>query len=234
MKWECLEEKEEEILAYAKKHNLSKFIATILLKKGFQNEEKIHSFLNPTINHLKNPYLFEEMNQAVRKILEYRKYKKKVFIYGDYDVDGITSTAFLTIILRKIGMNIEYYIPNRLDEGYGLNQQALKEIKKMGGELIITVDIGINSDRELEYAKENNIEIIVTDHHKEVKKENIEIKINPKISEKYPFKYLSGVGVALKLAQGIYMELGLELDKLYEYLDIVMLGTVADVVPLVV
>jgi len=233
MKWEYLEMKEEEILSYAKKNNLSKFMATMLLKKGFNDEKAMQNYLNSNIDHLNDPYLFEEMEEAVNKILKYREEKKKVFIYGDYDVDGITATAFLTIILRKIGMDIDYYIPSRLDEGYGLNNKAIKEIQKMDGELIITVDIGVNSDKELQYAKENNIEVIITDHHKEVKDEKINIKINPKTSENYPFKYLSGVGVALKLAQGIYMKLGLELEGLYEYLDVVMLGTVADVVPLV-
>jgi len=171
--------------------------------------------------------------QAVEKILEKANKKERIFIYGDYDVDGITSAAFLTIALRAIGFDVDYYIPNRMEEGYGLNKKAIENIKRRKGKLIVTVDVGINSIEEVEYAQKNGIEIIVTDHHKAI--ENIEgkvITINPKTSEGYNFKFLSGAGVALKVAAAIYQRKNCDLDILYKYLDIVMIGTVADVVPM--
>ena len=182
----------------------------------------------------RNPFGFERMNEAIDKILKIRANNETLYIYGDYDVDGITATAFLTLVFRRVGINVKYYIPNRMDEGYGLNKRALKEIYSNQGKLVITVDTGVNSMEEIIYARERGIDIIITDHHKLVEEEDKEIlTINPKLSLDYPFKLLSGAGVALKLAQALYMRLEETLDKLYEYIDIIMIGTVADVVPMI-
>lgn len=233
MRWEYRNQNTTKIKNIAAKYNLMPETARILLNRGVETEEHIGSFLDAKLEDMRDPYLFEEMEQAVEKILEKANKKERIFIYGDYDVDGITSAAFLTIALRAIGFDVDYYIPNRMEEGYGLNKKAIENIKRRKGKLIVTVDVGINSIEEVEYAQKNGIEIIVTDHHKAI--ENIEgkvITINPKTSEGYNFKFLSGAGVALKVAAAIYQRKNCDLDILYKYLDIVMIGTVADVVPM--
>jgi single-stranded-DNA-specific exonuclease len=233
MRWEYRDQNTTKIKNIAAKYNLMPETARILLNRGIETEEQIVKFLEAKIDDMRDPYLFEEMENAVKKILEKADKNEKIFVYGDYDVDGITSAAFLTIALRAIGFDVDYYIPNRMEEGYGLNKKAIENIKKRQGKLIVTVDVGINSIDEVEYAEKNGIEIIVTDHHKAI--ENIEgrvITINPKTSEGYNFKFLSGAGVALKVASAIYQKINFDLDILYKYLDIVMIGTVADVVPM--
>ncbi len=233
MRWEYRNQDKTKIKELAMKYDLMPHTVRILLNRGMDTQEKIEEFLNPSIDKMRNPYFFEDMDKAVEKILEKADKNEKIFVYGDYDVDGITSAAFLTIALRNIDVDIEYYIPNRMEEGYGLNKKAIESIKQKGGKLIITVDVGINSIDELDYANSNGIEIIVTDHHKAI--ENTEgkvITINPKTSSTYNFKYLSGAGVALKVAEAIYKNKKADLKVLYDYLDIVMIGTVADVVPM--
>lgn len=191
-------------------------------------------FLDCNFLKFRDPYRFERMEEAIGKIIEAKEKDKKIFIYGDYDVDGITATAFLTIIFRKLGINVDYYIPNRMDNGYGLNREAIDVMYKNGGKLIITVDTGVNSLEEIRYARDLGMDLIITDHHKLVEEDDDNVLIiNPKLSSIYEFKFLSGAGVALKLAQALYIKLGIELDKLYDYIDIVMIGTVADVVPMI-
>ena len=175
------------------------------------------------------------MEEVVDRILQARNNKEKVIIYGDYDVDGISGTAYLVIILRKLGMNVDYYIPNRAHEGVGINKNFLKYLIKRNTRLIITVDTSISTSEEILMLKSNNIDIIITDHHRPVN--NIAefnlLTVNPKISKKYPNKNLSGSGVAFKLATAIYEKLGMSKKIIFEYIDIVMIGTVADVVPMI-
>ena len=218
-----------------KKWGTSKLLTTILIKKGLFNRKKREEFLNPDISNFRNPFEFEMMEEVVKRIINARKRKEKVFIYGDYDVDGITATMFLVLVFRQIGIDTEYYIPSRMDEGYGVDKKTIDIIKKASGKLIVTVDTGVNSKEDVEYARNLGIDIIVTDHHKSVKERVDEgvLSINPKLSEKYQFKYLSGAGVALKVAQAVYMKLNENMHKLYAYMDIVMIGTVADVVPMI-
>lgn len=234
MKWEYNNQDMEKVKKMSKEYKLPQDIVKILLKRDIDTLDKINDFLYPDIKKMVNPYFFENMEEAVEKIIQSKNRKEKIFVYGDYDVDGITAAAFLTIAFRKIGIDIDYYIPNRLEEGYGLNKKAIDIIKNRGGKLIITVDVGINSIEEVRYAKKQGIDIIITDHHKAI--ENTEesvLTINPKLSTNYKFKYLSGAGVALKLAEALYIKQNNDVEFLYEYLDIVMIGTVADVVPMI-
>ena len=138
-------------------------------------------------------------------------------------------------VFSEIGIDVDYYIPNRMEEGYGLDKKAIDFMKKRNCKLVITVDTGVNSIEDVKYAESLGIEVIVTDHHKSTKdKEDEELLLlNPKLSDTYEFKYLSGAGVALKVAQGVYEKLNADMGKLYQYMDIVMIGTVADVVPMV-
>ena len=234
MVWEYKEIDNYSIENIARTCGLSSNVVKLLIKRGIDTIEKIKDFMDPNISKMRDPFKFEQMEEAITLILEKREANEKVVIYGDYDVDGITAAAFMTIALRNIGVNTEYYIPNRLQEGYGLNKKAIDIIKKRNGKLIITVDVGINSKDEIKYAKEQGISIIVTDHHKMLSEpEEDLIMINPKVTKSYEFNALAGAGVALKLAEAIYKKLNISLSELYKYLDIVMLGTVADVVPMV-
>lgn len=234
MVWEYKETENYNVENIARTCGLSSNVANILIKRGLDSEEKIRDFINPDISKMRDPFKFEQMEEVVTLILKKRESDEKVVIYGDYDVDGITSAAFMTLILRNIGVDTEYYIPNRLQEGYGLNKKAIDVIKRKNGKLIITVDVGINSKDEIKYAKEQGVAIIVTDHHKMLSEPEEDIvMINPKVTRSYEFTSLAGAGVALKLAEAIYLKLGISLSEVYKYLDIVMLGTVADVVPMV-
>lgn len=235
MQWEykslsksLIEEKAKEL----KKDNL---LTALLLNRGFSNEESANEFIDPKLIGFRDPFKFEKMEEIVNIILERRKNNNKIFIYGDYDVDGITAAVFLVKTLGAIGIDVECYIPNRMEEGYGLDKKAIDFMYKANCTLVITVDTGVNSLEDVKYAEKLGMRVIVTDHHKSTKDKEDEdlLLLNPKLSTSYEFKYLSGAGVALKVAQAIYMKLNKPLDILYQYLDIVMIGTVADVVPMI-
>lgn len=235
MEWEYTEIPKKLIEKTAKIWGVSSFLATLLLKKGFTQEQCVKDFLHPSFNNLENPFDFEMMEMVVKKIIDLKMKGEKIFIYGDYDVDGITAATFLVLVFRELGMNVEYYIPNRLEEGYGLNGLTIDYIHQKGGKLIITVDTGVNSSFDINYAKSLGIDIIVTDHHKTIKSEidSSILYINPKLSSKYDFKYLAGAGVAFKVAQALFLTLNEDMEKLYKFLDIIMIGTVGDVVPMI-
>ena len=212
----------------------SKILTRLLLNKNLAEKKDVERFLNPSLDQLRNPFDFERMEEAVEKIIKCRENNQRIYIYGDYDVDGITAASFLVLVFREIGIDTRYYIPSRMEENYGLDKRTIDFIDEREGKLVITVDTGANSIEDIRYAQSIGIDVIVTDHHKSTKEKSDEeyILINPKLSENYKFKYLSGAGVALKLAQGVYRKLGISEERLYKYLDIVMIGTVADVVPM--
>lgn len=212
----------------------SKILTRLLLNKNLVEKKDVERFINPCLEQLRNPFDFERMEEAVEKIIKLREKKQRIYIYGDYDVDGITAASFLVLVMREIGIDTRYYIPSRMEENYGLDKKTIDFIDERDGKMVITVDTGANSIEDIRYAQSLGIEVIVTDHHKSTKEKFDEeyILINPKLSENYKFKYLSGAGVALKLAQGIYRKLKISEERLYKYLDIVMIGTVADVVPM--
>lgn len=234
-KWEYCEADEEKVRETMRKNDISELVAKILLNRGIEEHEKIQKFLHPKIDDLNAPFLLNDIEIAVNRIIEANEKKEKVTVYGDYDVDGITSIAVLKKFLTELGMNVEYYLPSRLEEGYGLNNEALKKIHDRGTDLIITVDCGISAYDEIEYAKSLEMEVIVTDHHEcpEKMPDTIAV-IDPKRKDNtYPFNSLAGVGVTFKLIQAISLRLGLDRKRYLKYLDIVCLGTVADIVPLI-
>jgi single-stranded-DNA-specific exonuclease len=192
----------------------------------------VDMFLSPALEGLHDPFVLEGVNEACEKILYAIENNKRISIFGDFDVDGIASTALLLIVLRKLGGDVDFYIPHRLEDGYGLNKSGISELKKKGTDLIITVDCGINGSEEIEYAHELGIEVIVTDHHLPEKENPAEIKIDPHLSASYPYKELAGVGVAFKLCHGLTKLCDLSENFLFWNLDLVALGTVADVMPL--
>ena len=234
-KWEYIGVDDEKVKDIAFNHNISEIIARVLLNRGICEAEEIDKFLHPKLENLHDPFLLNDMEIAVDKIIECMNKKEKITIYGDYDVDGITSIATLSKFLTELGVENDYYLPNRLDEGYGLNNNALDKIATGGTKLLITVDCGISAYEEIEYAKKLGLEVIVTDHHECPEKipEALAV-IDPKREDStYPFSSLAGVGVTFKLIHAISIKLSLDRKRYLKYLDIVCLGTVADIVPLV-
>lgn len=234
-KWEYNEVDENKVLEISKKYGISELLATILVGRNIVEDEKIKVFLNPSRNDFYDPFLMPDMEIATNRIIKAIENKEKMVIYGDYDVDGITSISVLKQFLEDRGTEVGYHIPNRLDEGYGLNKDAIDEIYKAGYRLMITVDCGISGIEEVEYANSLGIETIVTDHHEPLDElPNAIAVIDAKIkTNKYPCNQLAGVGVVFKLTQALGIKLNLEEKEYLKYLDLVCIGTISDIVPLV-
>lgn len=233
-KWQIYETDEVEIDKISQKYNLNKLLASILINRDIK-EEDIEVFLNPTRKNFHDPFLMPDMEIAVQRIIKAIENKEKIIIYGDYDVDGITSITVLKSFLEDRGMKVDQYIPNRLEEGYGLNKPAIDEIAKNKYDLMITVDCGISGIEEIEYANSLRIETIVTDHHEVGDKipNAIAVVDAKRKDNQYPCRDLAGVGVVFKLIQALGINLGLEEKEYLKYLDIVCVGTISDIVPLV-
>lgn len=234
-KWELYDTNYELVKKIQKENNISEILATILVNRNIIDNDEIKVFLNPTRNDFHDPYLMPDMEKAVQRIMQAIDKNEKVMIYGDYDVDGITSITVLTRFLKERGLDVSSYIPNRLDEGYGLNREAIKNIADEGYKLIITVDCGISGTEEVDYAYSLGMEVIVTDHHEplDILPKALAVIDCKRKDSKYPFSSLAGVGVAFKLAQAIGIKLNLDEKEYLKYLDIVCIGTISDIVPLV-
>ena len=234
-KWQLNEVNDELTYKIADEFNISKILASIIANKGLKDSNEIEVFLHPRRGDFHNPFLMPDMDKAVYRILQAIENKEKVAIYGDYDVDGITSSTVLHRFLKERGLDTDIYIPNRLYEGYGLNQKEIEEIAKTKHTLIITVDCGITGYDEIEYAKTFGIDTVITDHHEPpVKLPNAIAVVDCKRKDnKYPFNGLAGVGVAFKLIQALGIKLNLTEESYLKYLDIVCVGTISDIVPLV-
>ena len=226
----------------AYKHNMPKPVAELMLKKGISSPDDIENFFNGSLKSLRNPFEISDMEKAAERIAKAVMNHERICIYGDYDVDGITATALLYIFLMQCGANVSYYIPNRLEEGYGLNKEAVKEIAARKTNLIITVDCGISAVQEVLDASIHGMDIIITDHHQPSKELPVAAYaiINPmREDDTYPNKTLAGVGVAFKTVMALrfvlkkYDFFKQEVPNIRNLLDIVTLGTIADVMPLV-
>lgn len=234
-KWQIYETDENKIQEIEEKYLINKLLATILVNRNITKKEDIRLFLEPTRADFHNPFLITDMEKAVERIIKAIEKQEKVTIYGDYDVDGITSITVLKSFLQDRGLAVESYIPNRLEEGYGLNKQAIEKIAASGCQLMITVDCGISAIEEINYANSLGIETIVTDHHEpgnELPKA-LAVIDNKRKDSTYPFRELAGVGVVFKVIQAIGMKLELKEEEYLKYLDIVCVGTISDIVPLV-
>lgn len=224
----------------AKSLQISPITAQILVNRGIENETEANLFLNCTLFDLPSPYLMKGMDRAVERIKKALENNERIAIYGDYDVDGVTSTALLYSFLKVLKANVTYYNPDRLKEGYGINIDAVKKLAEQGVSLIISGDCGITAVKEIEQAKELGVEFIVTDHHQPPQELPRAVSIlNPKLSEcKYPGKEIVGVGVIFNLVIALRRALRDEgffkngEPNLGDYLDLVALGTVADCAPL--
>lgn len=234
-KWEICKENKNDIDKISKENGLSNLISSILASRGIIEKEKVREFLNPTRDDFHNPFLMPDMEKAVDRILKAIQTQEKAIIYGDYDVDGITSITVLKKFLKERNLQVGEYIPNRLNEGYGLNKEAVKKIAEQGYKLIITVDCGVSCIEEIKYATELGLEIIVTDHHEPAEElpKCLAIVNAKRKDSQYPFNQLAGVGVVFKLIQAISIKLNLDNKEYLKYLDIVCVGTISDIVPLV-
>lgn len=231
--WRLKENDEDKIASIANKYGVNNIVAQRLVEYNLKDEE-IKVFLNPTRKDFHNPFLLPDMEQAIERIIKAINNKEKIIVYGDYDADGITSTTIIKRYMKDRGIEIGTYIPNRLDEGYGLNETAIKEIANEGYNLIITVDCGITAIKETLLAKELGMDIIITDHH-EVPEElpNAVAVIDAKRKDSnYPFKELAGCGVAFKLIQALSIKLNIAENEWLKYIDIACIGTISDIVPL--
>lgn len=233
-RWVYLDKNTDEniVYAYRKLLNISPLVARVLVNRGITDAGDAKAFIERSAQSLHSPFLIKDMDKAVERINNAIAQKEKITIYGDYDVDGITSTAIMVSFLKKKGALVDAYIPDRQNEGYGVNCEAIEKIVEKGTKLIITVDTGITAGEEVEFAKKLGADIIITDHHecKDIVPDAVAV-INPKRTDcTYPFKELAGVGVAFKLICALSEEDATKI--LDEYSDIVALGTIADVVSL--
>ena len=234
-KWECYDVDENKVKELSQKYNINEILAKILVNKNLTDKKDIDLFINPTRKDFHDPFMMPDMEIAVERILKAIKNKEKTMIYGDYDADGITSITVLKSYLEERGLEVASYIPNRLNEGYGLNNEAIEKIYNDGYRLMITVDCGITGIAEINYANSLGIETIITDHHEPAEEipKAIAVVDAKRKDNKYPFNQLAGVGVVFKLIQALSIKLELEEKEHLKYLDIVCIGTISDIVPLV-
>ena len=209
-------------------------VLKIMKRRGVE-EDQFDDFLSDTPKNTYDPFLLPDLKEVCERLLECCREGKKICVYGDYDADGVTATALMLGLLRNFTENLTYYIPSRFDDGYGPNKEAFKRIADEGTDVLVTVDCGITSKNEIEYAKSLGMECIVTDHH--ILREGMTpdcLTVNPhRADSNYPFPELSGCGVAFKIAQGMERICSsIDKSELNSFLDLVAISTVADVVPL--
>ncbi|MEN6445460.1 MAG: single-stranded-DNA-specific exonuclease RecJ [Candidatus Cloacimonas sp.] len=224
-----------EIESLSAEFKLPRLVAELLYRKGFKTSAEVKEFFQPSMDKLYDPFLFPDMEKAVQRILKAIENKEKILIYGDYDVDGTTATALLYLGLKRIGANIDFYIPHRMVDGYGLSLASLDTLKDKCASLIISVDCGVNAIEEINAINALGMEIIITDHHNP--KDELPPAyaiINPKLpGTPYPYLHLAGVGVAYKLLMAVYQKIAIDTaENKLKYMDLVAVGTIADIVPL--
>ena len=222
------------VFRLTKEFKTSKIIGRVLANRDIESLESSRSFFDPKLSQLHDPFLMKNMNIAARMVMEKVKSGGRIFIFGDYDVDGTTGSSALFLFLNSLECDAKVYIPDRMKEGYGLSREGIDVAKDWGADLLISCDCGINATDEVAYANDQNLEVIITDHH--MPDENLpEAKaiLNPKQPDcSYPFKGLCGGAVVFKLIQAVSKLLELDNDLVHQYIDLITLGTAADIVPL--
>jgi single-stranded-DNA-specific exonuclease len=241
-KWQIQTHDDEIVKLLSKSLRIKPLCAKLLINRGYTDVETAKAFIGKSDAFLYDPYLLKDMRKATARIRTAMENEEKITIYGDYDVDGVTSVSILYMYLRDRGVNVDYYIPTRESEGYGLNIGAFHTIKDTGTTLVITVDTGITAIDEIAYAKTIGLDIVVTDHHQcRPELPECEAVVNPRRPDcTYPFKELSGVGVVFKLLCALEMDIlnfgeyniFTVKDMCKRYIDLVTIGTIADVMPL--
>ncbi len=225
----------EAVARFSQKAAIPPLPALILWKRGYRDSQAVEHFLNPSLEHLHDPFRMPDMNRAVERLIMAREKNEKILIHGDYDVDGITAAALMIRGLGRLGIDSQPYLPHRLNDGYGLSEKSIQVAHQSASNLILTVDCGITAVNEALKASVSGIDLIITDHHEPSDELPCAVAVLcPKRTDSvYPFSELAGVGVAYKLLTALYLELNLSLDELNADLDLVALGTIADLVPLI-
>ncbi|MEW6508433.1 MAG: single-stranded-DNA-specific exonuclease RecJ [Bacteroidota bacterium] len=234
-RWKLKEAPDQKlVLALSDSLNISHALASILIQRNINNFFEAKSFFRPSRTSIHDPFLMDGMHQASIRVINALTNNEKIYIYGDYDVDGTCSAALMYLFLKELGANVETYIPNRLTEGYGMSIQSIDYINEQNTDLIISVDCGITAVEEIDHANKLGIDVIVCDHHqpKEELPEAYAILDPIKPGCNYPFKHLSGAGVAFKLASAVGDRIGKK-NMAFKYLDLVALAGAADIVPLI-
>lgn len=234
---EWIEKKvDENVIFLLEDQGFNPLIAKLLALKGIESSQEAGDFMNLSLAKLHDPFDLPYISEAIDRIIEAIKKKENIFVWGDYDVDGITSTAVVITTLKLLGAKFIFHVPHRVDDGYDIKPDSIDKMLERGAELIITVDCGIVAFEAAKYAKSKGVDLIITDHH--TPHENGKIPdclavINPKISDSYPFKDLAGVGIAFKFMCALAFKLGFPIKKLIKHtIEFVALGTVADVAPM--
>ena len=235
MNWKILNPPFDHIKRLEKEFSCPEIIAKVMANRGIESLKKSRSFFTPSLNQLHDPFLMTDMEIAVAQIMQNINKKEPILVFGDYDVDGTTGAAMLTLALTSLGAKVTPYIPDREKEGYGLSKSGINYAKSINANLIITCDCGINAFELVEFANSIQVKVIITDHHipGETLPDALAI-LNPKRTDcNYPFKGLCGGGVALKLVTGLMNKMNVNSDIHVDWLCLISLGTAADLVPIV-
>ncbi|MBR9977924.1 MAG: single-stranded-DNA-specific exonuclease RecJ [Bacteroidetes bacterium] len=214
--------------------HVPQIIASILISRGIEDYETAKTFFRPSLEQLHNPFLMHDMEKAVSRIVSAKDAKEKILVYGDYDVDGTNSASLLYLFLRRIGCEVEVYIPDRMNEGYGISEAGIDYAQSIGTSLLISIDCGVTAVTQVDYAKTKRIDVIICDHHEPgpVIPDAYAVLDALKPGDLYPFKFLSGAGVGFKLIQGLAEYYTIR-EMPYEYLDFVAIAAAADIVPMI-
>lgn len=215
--------------------NISRTVARLLIARGYEDPETAYRFLNPSLSDLADPNLLPDAERAVARLIQAIQKRERILVYGDYDVDGISSAALWKTTLERLGAVVQVKLPHRDREGYGLHPVAIEEARQFGATLVLTCDCGTRANAVVDALNANRLEVIITDHHEpDSHLPNAVAVVNPKRADsRYPYPYLSGVGVSFRLAEALLRKLKYSLDGFRRrMLDLVALGTVADVMPL--
>ena len=228
-------ENEEAISDLQERLGIPPKIARLLVLRGVDNYDKAEAFFRSDLSQIHDPFLMKDMDKATARLAQAIRNREKILIYGDYDVDGTTSTAILYIFLKEFGVDVDFYIPHRFKEGYGINEEGIQYAVETNADLIVSVDCGITAVEETEQAKEHGIDVIICDHHNVGDKIPDAVAVlDPKREDcEYPFKGLSGAGVGFKLIQGTIKKLGLADTLAHKLLDLVAISIASDIVPIV-
>ena len=225
---------EEEITSLASELGIDRPLAQLLIQRNIKTYKEAREFFRPDLSNLHDPFLMKDMDRAIQRILEAIQAGEKVMIYGDYDVDGTTAVALVYSCFKAHFKDIDYYIPDRYDEGYGISLKGIDYAAEHGFSLIIALDCGIKAVEKIDYAGEKGVDFIICDHHNPGDKiPNAVAVLDPKQEGcSYPYKELSGCGVGLKLVQAYGIKTGLDANKIYDYLDLVVVSIASDIVPI--
>ncbi|MBM3163771.1 MAG: single-stranded-DNA-specific exonuclease RecJ [Chlorobi bacterium] len=232
-RWKLLEPDEQHVVRLSEAINVSFPVARALCNRGITTFEQARSFFRPSLSQLASPFLLQDMERAVNRVMLALDKREKIMLYGDYDVDGTTGTALLCLFLREQGGDVTYYINDRFTEGYGLSSEGISFAERSGVSLVITVDCGIRAEEAIARCGKSGIDVIVCDHHEPHELPPAFAILNPKVSGcSYPFRDLCGCAVAFRLVQAVAEHLGSPEESWRKYLDLVAVATAADMVTL--